>query len=132
MALTDSISDMLIRIKNAFRVEAEYIDLPASKLKIDMVKILKEEGYVKNYSTLSRGVKQVLRIELKYDDNGISVIKEIKRVSKPSRRVYYKKKDIPMVLSGYGIGIFSTPKGVMTAKSARLANLGGEFLCLVY
>ena len=130
-ALTDTIGDMLTRIRNATVVDHETVDIPASNVKAEIARILKDEGFIKKYSVLSRGVKKYLRIELKYGVDQESVIKKIKRISTPGRRVYVKKSDIPRVMNGFGISIVSTSQGLMTGRQARMAGTGGEVLCEV-
>ncbi len=130
-ALTDTIGDMLTRIRNATVVDHETVDIPASNVKAEIARILKDEGFIKKYSILSRGVKKYLRIELKYGVDQESVIKKIKRISTPGRRVYVKKSDIPRVMNGFGISIVSTSQGLMTGRQARMAGTGGEVLCEV-
>ncbi len=134
MNITDPISDMLTRIRNAIAARHTKVDVPASRLKIEIARILKEEGYVTNYSikTSERGAARTLRIFLRYGPNGESVISSLDRVSLPSRRVYVASKEIPKVLGGLGVNILSTSRGVMTGKQARKANVGGEVLCSVY
>lgn len=131
-AVTDTIGDMLTRIRNASVADHETVDIPSSKIKTEIARILKDEGFIKKYSVLSRGVKKFLRIELKYNDEQESVINSIKRISRPGRRVYLQKSEIPRVVSGYGISILSTSKGIMTGRQARMAGAGGEVLCEVY
>jgi small subunit ribosomal protein S8 len=131
-AVTDSLGDMLTRVRNALVVEQETVDIPASKLKVEVARVLKDEGYIKKYTVLSRGVKKILRIELKYGPNKEQIMTHIKRVSKPGRRVYLARKEIPMILNGYGISILTTPKGVMTGRDARVTGVGGEVICEVW
>ncbi|MFA5928151.1 MAG: 30S ribosomal protein S8 [Candidatus Margulisiibacteriota bacterium] len=131
-AVTDTIGDMLTRIRNAIRVDQENVDITASKIKTEIARILKDEGYIKKYSVLARGPKKILRIELKYGPNQEHVITNLKRVSKPGRRIYLPKSEIPRVLSGYGISIISTSRGMMTGKAARTVGVGGEVLCEVW
>ncbi|RLB24038.1 MAG: 30S ribosomal protein S8 [Deltaproteobacteria bacterium] len=132
MTMTDPIADMLTRIRNAQRASHESVDIPSSKLKINMAKVLKSEGYIKNFRVMPDGKQGILRIFLKYDEQGRPVIEGLKRVSKPSRRVYAGYDDIPKVLNGYGISIVSTSKGIMTDKKARRMKVGGEILCSVW
>jgi len=132
MTMTDPIADMLTRIRNAQRASHESVDIPSSRLKVDIAKVLKSEGYIKNFRVLPDGKQGVLRIFLKYDDQGRPVIEGLKRVSKASRRVYTGYEDIPKVLNGYGISIVSTSKGIMTDKKARALKVGGEVLCAVW
>lgn len=129
--LTDSIADMLTRIRNAARTKSEKVDIPASKMKVEIAKILKEEGFIKTYKILKDKRQGILRINLKYIDNE-GAITGIKRVSKPGRRVYVGKKDIPKVMGGLGISILTTSKGVLSDKVCRHEGVGGEILCYVW
>ncbi|MEP7273562.1 MAG: 30S ribosomal protein S8 [Acidobacteriota bacterium] len=130
----DPISDMLTRVRNAIQARHTKVDIPASRLKIEIARILKEEGYVTNYSlkTTESSNARTLRIFLRYGPKGESVISHIERVSKPSRRVYVPNDEIARVLGGLGINILSTSQGVMTGKQARRTKIGGEVLCSVY
>lgn len=132
--ITDPISDMLTRMRNAISARQTKVDLPSSRLKVEIARILKEEGYITNYSikTAEDSNIRTLRIFLRYGPKGESVISRLHRISKPSRRVYLPSAEIPKVLGGLGINILSTSKGVMTGKAARKANVGGEVLCFVY
>jgi small subunit ribosomal protein S8 len=132
--ITDPISDMLTRMRNAIGARQTKVDVPASRLKIELARILKEEGYITNYSikTAEDSEIRTLRIFLRYGPKGESVISHLQRISKPSRRVYLPSDEIPKVLGGLGINIMSTSKGLMTGKAARKAKVGGEVLCLVY
>ncbi len=132
--MTDPIADMLTRMRNAIGARHTKVDLPASRLKIEVARILREEGYITNYSikTTEGSNSRMLRIFLRYGTNGESVISRIERVSRPSRRVYVPSKGINKVLGGLGINILSTSHGVMTGKQARKSNIGGEILCSVY
>jgi len=132
--MTDPISDMLTRVRNAIAARHTKADVPASRLKIEIARILKEEGYITNYSikTGENANIRTLRIFLRYGPKGESVITHIQRVSAPSRRVYLPGKEIPRILGGLGINILSTSQGVMTGKKARKSNIGGEVLCEVY
>jgi len=132
--INDPISDMLTRMRNAIGARQTKVDVPASRLKIEVARILKEEGYITNYSikTTEGSNIRTLRIFLRYGPKGESVISRLERVSKPSRRVYLPNNEIPKVLGGLGINILSTSKGVMTGKAARRAKVGGEVLCQVY
>ena len=132
MTMTDPIADMLTRIRNAFRASHEVVNIPSSKVKINVAKVLKSEGYIKNFRVVSDGAHRYIRIFLKYDKDGASVIEGLERVSKPSRRVYVGRDRLPKVLNGYGISIVSTPKGLMTDDEARQAGVGGEILCSVW
>lgn len=131
MFLTDPIADMLTRVRNANAVMHEKVDVPHSKIKERIAEILKEEGYISNYKVVEDGNKKNIRIYLKYDGKE-RVIKGIKRISKPGRRVYSSIEDMPRVLSGLGIAIVSTSKGVVTDRVARRENVGGEVLAFVW
>ncbi len=132
--MTDSIADMLTRVRNAIAARHTKVDVPASRLKIEIARIFKEEGYITNYSikTTEGSNARTLRIFLRYGPKGESVISHLDRVSRPSRRVYLPSGDIPKVLGGLGVNILSTSQGVMTGKQARKAKVGGEILCEVY
>ncbi len=132
--MSDPIGDMLTCIRNAIAARHAKVDIPASRLKIELARILKEEGYITNYSikTTEGSSARTLRIFLRYGPKGESVISHLSRVSRPSRRVYVPSKEIPKVLGGLGINILSTSKGVMTGKQARRLNVGGEVLCQIY
>jgi len=129
---TDPIADMLTRIRNANVVSHPTVELPSSKLKVALAKLLKEEGYIVNYSEKVDGHFKTLIIELKYDESNKPVITSLKRVSKPGLRNYCKAKNIPQVMGGMGIAIVSTSKGLLTDRKARKENLGGEVLCYIY
>ena len=129
--MTDPIADMLIRIKNANAMRHETVLVPSSKTKIAMLDVLKNEGYIANY-TVSNEVKSVITITLKYTENNQRVIKRLKRISKPSLHVYTKAEELPRVLNGLGVAIISTSKGIMTDKEARKLNIGGEVLAYVW
>jgi len=128
-ALTDPIADMLTRIRNGILARLQRVDMPSSKLKGEVARILKEEGYISNFKVAEEGKKKVLKVFLRYGPDGESVISVIDRVSKPGRRVYVASDEIPKVLGGLGVNILTTPRGVMTGKSARRARVGGELLC---
>ena len=132
MTMTDPIADMLTRIRNAVRASHELVNIPSSKLKINIAEVLKSEGYIKNFRIVSDGRHRFIRIFLKYDEDGVAVIGELKRVSKPSCRIYEKAEGIPKVLDGYGINVVSTSKGIMTDREARKMKVGGEILCSVW
>lgn len=131
MFLTDPVADMLTRIRNANAVMHEKVDIPYSNLKLKLAEILKEEGYVTNYKVITDDNKKNIRIYLKYDGKD-RVIKGLKRISKPGRRVYAQVDELPRVLTGLGIAIVSTSKGVVTDKVARQENVGGEVLAFVW
>lgn len=132
MNLSDPIADMLTRVRNAIAMRHAKVDVPASKLKVEIARILKEEGYVLNYKLTEEGPRKLIRIYLKYSTGNQPVISKIHRTSKPGCRVYVGSQDIPRVLGGLGINILTTPKGVMTGASARKAGVGGELLCQVW
>lgn len=132
MAISDPIADMLTRIRNAVKAKFNSADVPASKLKTELARVLKDEGYIKNYKFIQDGKQGILRIYLKYGQGQKATIYGIERVSKPSRRVYTKSKDIKPVYNGMGISILSTSRGVMTDKRARQENVGGEILCNIW
>lgn len=130
--MTDPIADMLTRIRNAIVAKHSRVDVPGSKLKAEVARILKEEGYINNFVTKGEGIKYSIRIFLRYDAKGVSSITHLERVSKPGRRVYVGAAEIPKVLGGYGINIVSTSKGLMSGKKARQENMGGEILAQIY
>ncbi len=132
MSMSDSIADMLTRIRNAEKAKFNSVDIPGSKLKIELVKVLKNEGFVRNYKFMKDSKQGILRVYLKYGQGQSSVIMGIERVSKPGRRVYVKSKDIKPVLNGMGISILSTSRGIITDKTARHEKVGGEILCNVW
>ena len=129
---TDPIADMLTRIRNANLVSHETVEMPSSKLKVELAKLLKDEGYIVDYSTKVEEKFSYLTIELKYDEKRKPVITNLKRISKPGLRTYCKSKNLPQVFGGLGIAIISTSKGVMTNKEAADLKIGGEVLCYVY
>ncbi|MBL8492325.1 MAG: 30S ribosomal protein S8 [Rhodocyclaceae bacterium] len=130
MSMTDPISDMLTRIRNAQMAEKVAVAMPASKLKVAIAKVLKDEGYIEDFAVRQNGPHNELDIALKYYA-GRPVIERIERVSTPGLRVYRGKDELPKVMNGLGVAIVSTPKGVMTDRRARAANMGGEVLCIV-
>ncbi len=132
MSMTDPIADMLTRIRNACMVGHETVEVPASKLKLELAKVLKEEGYIADYAVKEEGKFKVINITLKYDANHKPVITKLERISKPGLRHYSKAKNLQKVLGGLGIAIVSTPKGLLTDRKARKENVGGEVLCYVY
>ncbi|HEV2495767.1 MAG TPA: 30S ribosomal protein S8 [Terriglobia bacterium] len=131
MAMTDPVADMLARIRNGLTARHSRVEMPSSKLKVEIARILKEEGYIGNYKVSEEGKKKTLRIVLRYGADGESVISSLERVSKPGRRVYASASHIPRVLGGLGVSILTTPRGVMTGKSARKTGVGGEVLCSI-
>jgi small subunit ribosomal protein S8 len=132
MSMTDPISDMLTRIRNANRVKHESVEMPSSKMKIEIAKILKKEGYIRDYRYYKFQNKFNLKVFLKYGEKNSQIIRGIERVSKPGRRVYSGSDTIKKVLGGLGISILTTSKGIMTDKEARKANVGGEVICNVW
>ena len=132
MSMTDPIADMLTRIRNANQVSHETVSMPSSKLKVQLAKLLKEEGFITDYSEKVEGKFKVLEITLKYDAKNKPVITKLERISKPGLRSYSKSKNVPKVLGGMGIAVVSTSKGLLTDRKARKENLGGEVLCYVY
>jgi len=132
MAITDPIADMLTRIRNGAKAKFNSVDIPGSQLKVELAKILKNEGFIRNYKFLKDGKQGILRVYLKYGSGQSNVVYQLKRISKPSRRVYVKSKDIKPVYNGMGIAILSTSKGVMTDKKARQEKVGGELLCHIW
>ena len=130
--MTDPISDMLTRIRNASMIRAEKVDVPASKLKLEIIKIFKEKGFIKGYKILKDKKQGILRISLKYAPDGEKAISGIKRVSKPGRKVYVDKKKIPTVMGGFGTAIISTSKGVVADAICNREKIGGEVLCYIW
>lgn len=129
--VTDPIADMLTRIRNAITIRAEKVDIPGSRMKLEVVKILKEEGYIRAYKILKDEKQGILRVALKYID-GNSVITGLKRVSKPGRRFYVGRKEVPKVMGGIGIAILTTSKGLLSDNVCRRENVGGEVICYVW
>jgi small subunit ribosomal protein S8 len=129
---SDPIADMLTRMRNAIIARHAKVDVPASKLKADIARILKEEGYILNFKLAEEGPRKIIKIYLKYNTGAQPVISRIERVSRPGCRVYVGSNDIPKVLGGLGINILTTPKGVMTGRTARKENVGGELLCQIW
>lgn len=132
MAISDPIADMLTRIRNAGKAKFNSVDIPGSILKTELAKVLKSEGYIRNYKFIKDNKQGILRLYLKYGKEGSHTILKLERISKPSRRVYVKSKDIKPVYNGMGITILSTSKGIITDKRARKENVGGEILCNVW
>lgn len=131
MVMTDPIADMLTRIRNANQMKYETVDIPASKLKKEILEVLKQEGYVLGYKVIKKDVQDTLRVTLKYVGNE-RVVKGLKRISKPGLRVYAKNNEIPKVLNGLGIAVISTSRGLMTDREARKQKVGGEILAYVW
>ena len=132
MHVTDTIADMLTRIRNANSAKHDSVDVPASNMKKSIAQILVDEGYVKSFSVVDDGKQGIIRIQLKYGANKTQVIQGLRRVSKPGLRIYTSVEDMPQVMRGLGIAILSTSKGVMTDKQARKENIGGEVLAFVW
>ena len=132
MQITDPIADMLTRIRNASAARHATVDVPASNMKKAIAQILLDEGYIKNFQIVNDGGQGIIKVTLKYTNNKEQVIKGLRRVSKPGLRVYVNVEELPKVLKGLGIAIVSTSKGVMTDKKARVENVGGEVLALVW
>jgi small subunit ribosomal protein S8 len=130
--ITDPIADMLTRIRNAVRARHPRVDLPASKLKVEIARILKEEGYLSTYKVVDENKKKVLRVFFRYTSDKRSVLTGLKRVSRPGCRRYVGKSEIRPVVGGMGVSILSTPRGIMTGQSARKEGVGGELLCEVW
>ncbi|HGM3508836.1 30S ribosomal protein S8 [Clostridioides sp. ZZV15-6383] len=132
MTMTDPIADMLTRIRNANVVKHETVDVPASNMKKELARILLEEGFIRGYDVIEDGKQGIIRIQLKYGQEGERVITGLKKISKPGMRVYAANHEIPKVLNGLGISVISTSKGILTDKQARKANVGGEVICYVW
>lgn len=129
--LTDPIADMLTRIRNAVRIKSDRVDMPASRMKLEVAKILKEEGFIRAYKILKYKKQGILRINLKYVD-GESVITNLKKVSTPGRRVYVGSREVPTVMGGVGIAVLTTSRGILSDNGCRREKLGGEVLCFVW
>ena len=132
MQITDTVADMLTRIRNANSAKHDSVDVPASNMKKAIAQILVDEGYVKSFSVVDDGKQGIIRIQLKYGQNKTSVIQGLRRVSKPGLRIYSNVENMPEVMRGLGIAILSTSKGIMTDKQARRENIGGEVLAFVW
>ena len=130
--ISDPIADMLTRVRNALKARFQKVDVPASKLKTEIARILKDEGYILNFKIVDENNHKAIRVYLKYTPANQPVISHIERVSRPGCRVYVGSTEIPKVLGGLGVNILTTPKGVMTGRSARKAGVGGEVLCEVW
>lgn len=128
-ATSDPIADMLTRVRNAVKAEHLKVDIPSSKIKVAIAKILKDEGFIKNYKIIEDNKQKVLRVYLKYSDQNQSALLNLVRISKPGRRVYTKAEELKPVFNNVGIRILSTPKGVITNKAAQKLNVGGEVIC---
>jgi small subunit ribosomal protein S8 len=132
MSMTDPLADFLTRIRNGLEADFEYVDIPASKFKTEVARILKEQGYIEDFSTEPARVGQTLRVRLKYTENRAPVITGLKRVSRPGRREYVMANQVPKVFGGMGTAIMSTSKGVMTGHDARREGVGGEVVAYVW
>src|SRR5437762_9697688 len=132
MSLTDPVADLLTRIRNSTHARHQKLDIPASKLKLEIARILKEEGYIANFKPTEEEGRKVLRVYLKYGNNNEAAISNVERVSRPGCRVYVRRTEIPRVLGGMGINILTTPRGVMTGRQARKQGVGGEVLCQIW
>lgn len=132
MSMSDPIADLLTRLRNGLHAEFDTVKVPASKLKEDICKVLQSEGFIQGYERQEDGKQGILHIQLKYTPNREPVIQGLKRISKPSLRIYNGHNNIPLVRSGLGISILSTSKGVMTGKNANTQNIGGELLCEIW
>ncbi len=131
MSMTDPIADMLTRIRNGYQARHEKVEMPWSRIKEEIARILQEEGYINGYKVHREGAKAVLRVRLRYVDKG-PVLRGIERVSKPGRRIYSGHRELPKVRNGFGIAIISTSKGLLTDEAARRERVGGEVLCAVW
>lgn len=132
MQITDTIADLLTRIRNANAAKHDSVEIPKSNMKESIIKILVEEGYVKNYTVIEDGKQGILKVNLKYGEGKTPVIKGLRRVSKPGLRIYSNAEDLPKVLKGLGIAVISTSRGVMTDRQARKENVGGEVLAFIW
>ena len=129
---TDPIADMLTRMRNSIRIKDEKVDIPSSRMKVDIAKVLKEEGFIKSYKIIKDKKQGILRVTLKYTAENNSVISGLKRISKPGRRVYIEKAKIPNVMGGVGIAVITTSKGILTDNECRQEGIGGEVLCYIW
>ena len=130
--MTDPIADMLTRIRNAYAAKHQKVDVPISNIKLEIARILKEEGFINNYKMIGEGSRRNIRVYLRYGTKGEQVMSKIERVSKPGCRVYVGSGSIPSVLGGLGVNILSTSRGLMTDRRARREKIGGEILCRIY
>jgi small subunit ribosomal protein S8 len=130
--MTDPIADMLTRIRNSILIKAEKVDIPASRLKVEIAKIMKEEGFIKSYKIIKDKKQGILRVTLKYTPDNRPIVEGLKRISKPGRRVYVGKDEVPSVVGGMGIAVMTTPKGILTDKTCRREGVGGEVLCYIW
>jgi small subunit ribosomal protein S8 len=132
MSMTDPIADMLTRIRNAGHARFDKVDIPASRMKISLARILKDEGFIKNYKVIKDNRQGILRVYLKYGDQQQSLIQGLRRISKPGRRVYAGSEELPRVQGGLGVAVISTSKGVVSDRHARKMQVGGEVLCEIW
>ena len=132
MTMTDPISDFLTRVRNALGARRETVDVPSSILKVEIARIMKEEGFIDNFKVMEDKTQGILRLYLKYGPENENIINGLKRVSRPGRRIYVGGDEIPNVMGGYGVNIISTSKGIITGKDAKRQNVGGEIICEVW
>jgi len=132
MSMSDPLADMLTRIRNAGKAKLTSVDIPGSQMKAALANVMKEEGFIRNYKFIKDNKQGIIRIYLKYDRNESHAIYGLERISKPSRRVYIKNKEVKPVLNGIGISVLSTSRGIMTDKQARQQNVGGELICKIW
>lgn len=132
MGMTDPVADMLTRVRNASGAKFAKVDIPSSKLKVQIARIFKDEGYIKNFKVIKDNRQGILRIYLRYDEKNREVIQRVVRVSRPSRRVYARNDAIPKILNGLGISVLSTSRGILTDREARKQGVGGEIMCSVW
>ena len=132
MSMTDPLADMLTRIRNAGHARFDKVDIPASRMKISLARIFKDEGFIKNYKVIKDNRQGILRVYLKYSDQQLPLIQGLKRISKPGRRVYAGAAELPKVQGGLGVAVISTSKGVCTDRQARKLQVGGEVLCEIW
>jgi small subunit ribosomal protein S8 len=132
MSMSDPLADLLTRIRNANRANHEKVDIPASRLKQEVVRLIKEEGFIRSYKMMEENKQGIIRVFLKYGPNRERIINNVERISKPGSRVYTPAEEIPRVLGGLGVAILSTSRGVMTDRQARRAHVGGEVLCYIW
>lgn len=130
--MTDPISDMLTRMRNALSAKQSFVIIPFSKFKMEILNTIKKSRYVEDIKEIGEGPEKLIKIKLKYSDSGKSVISGLKKISKPGRRIYVNQNSLPVVLGGLGIAIVSTPQGVMTNIEAKKKNIGGEVICEIY
>jgi small subunit ribosomal protein S8 len=130
--MTDPIADMLTRVRNAYGARHQKVDVPLSTIKLEIARILKEEGFINNYKVIGEGVRRNIRVYLRYGPRGEMVVSKLERISKPGCRIYVSGTKIPNVLGGMGINILSTSRGLMTDRQARRERVGGEILCRIY